>query len=106
MLCTRLCLILTPATAALAAAAGAGEVNYNRDVRPVLAENCFGCHGPDAHGRKASLRLDLAEEAARPAKSGAVAVVPGKPDASELVKRIFASDPDDRMPPEETHKHL
>ena len=101
MLRTRLCLLLTPFTAALAA-----DVNYNRDVRPVLAENCFRCHGPDAGSRKANLRLDSAGEAVKPAKSGAVAVVPGKPEASELVKRIFSTDEDEIMPPAESHRTL
>ncbi len=87
-------------------AATAAEVNFNRDIRPILTENCFLCHGPDPGSRKAGLRLDLAENAIQPAKSGALAIVPGKPDESELVKRLFSTDPDEAMPPAETHKTL
>ena len=94
-------LLLTPLSATLAA-----EVNFNRDVRPILTENCYSCHGPDASSRKAKLRLDAAEHATQPAKSGAAAIVPGKPDASELVKRIFSTDHDELMPPGETHRVL
>jgi hypothetical protein len=100
MLRSPLLLILTPFTAA------AADVSFNRDVRPILTENCYNCHGPDASSRKANLRLDGADYSTRPAKSGAVAVVPGKPDESELVKRIFTTDHDDQMPPAETHRVL
>lgn len=84
----------------------AAEVNFNRDIRPILTENCFPCHGPDPSARKAKLRLDLAEQAVKPAKSGALAIVPGKPEQSELVKRIFSTDPEELMPRRETHKVL
>ncbi len=93
-------LILLPLTAA------AADVSFNRDVRPILTENCYSCHGPDASSRKASLRLDGAEHATQPAKSGAVAIVPGNPAESELIKRIFTTDHDDLMPPAETHRVL
>jgi hypothetical protein len=79
---------------ALPAWADEKPINFVRDVRPILAKNCFGCHGPDEKARKAKLRLDL--------EGGAKAViVPGEPDASDLVKRITA-DGDDRMPPPKT----
>jgi hypothetical protein len=81
-------------------------VDFNRDIRPLLSDNCFTCHGPDAAKQKASLRLDIRANALAPAKSGAAAIVPGKPDESELVKRIYAGNEDDRMPPAETHKKL
>src|SRR4029079_14415905 len=81
-------------------------LSFNRDIRPILTENCFQCHGPDPAARKANLRLDLAEHATAKAKSGAIAIVPGKADSSELIKRIFAADPDDAMPPADTHKTL
>jgi hypothetical protein len=81
-------------------------VDFNRDIRPLLSDNCFTCHGPDIAKRRADLRLDERAGALSPAKSGKPAIVPGKPAESELVRRIFASDPDDLMPPEETHKTL
>ena len=86
--------------AAGAATADRG-VRYNRDVRPILRENCFACHGPDSAARKADLRLDLREDAI-----AAAAIVPGKPDESELVRRILSADPDEQMPPPELKKHL
>ena len=65
----------------------ADKLEYNRDIRPILAENCFACHGPDSAARKADLRLDRRDEAVK-----AEAIVPGKPDESELVERIFSDD--------------
>ena len=83
-------------------AAAADPVSYNRDVRPILAETCFPCHGPDAAARKAKLRLDD-----RTAAVEKGAFVPGKPDESELVDRLFKADDDDqRMPPPNSHKSL
>ena len=85
---------------------GFAAPRYNRDVRPILSDNCFHCHGPDASHRKAGLRLDLRTEALKPAKSGKAAIVPGDTAASELVARLDATDPDDLMPPPEAHKTL
>lgn len=82
------------------------EARFNRDVRPILAENCLSCHGPDARQRKGKLRLDLREEAMKPAKSGAVAIKPGQPEGSELLARIRSDDPDEVMPPPNSRKHL
>ena len=80
--------------------------DFGRDVRPILAENCFACHGPDSAKRQAGLRLDLREDAiARLEESGNVAIVPGKPGASELVKRI-RSQHNDVMPPKGSFKRL
>lgn len=79
----------------------ADKLSYNRDIRPVLADNCFHCHGPDAKARKGKFRLDVREDAV--AKS---AIVPGQPKESELIARIFAVKPDDMMPPPEEHKTL
>lgn len=85
-------------------ALAAAQVDFNRDVRPILSDACFACHGPDEAKAKAKLRLDSREHALKPAKSGAIAIVPGKPDESELIKRIFATDEDDVMPPAKAHK--
>ena len=79
----------------------ADPVEFNRDIRPILSDNCFACHGHDASHRKAKLRLDVRADAL--AKE---AFVPGKPDASELVKRLFLTDPEEVMPPPESHKTL
>ncbi len=81
-------------------------VDFNRDVRPVLAQHCFKCHGMDEHGRKGKLRLDLRESAIGRGKSGELAVVPGKPEASEVIKRVFSADEDEVMPPPHTKSVL
>ncbi|HEY0076374.1 MAG TPA: c-type cytochrome domain-containing protein [Abditibacteriaceae bacterium] len=86
---------------AIQAAPTIPKVQYNRDVRPILSENCFACHGFDKNQRKAGLRLDVREDAL-----AAKAFVPGKPDASELVKRIFTDKADELMPPADSHKSL
>jgi hypothetical protein len=86
--------------------ASANAVDFNRDVRPVLAQQCFTCHGMDDHGRKGKLRLDLSDSAYGKGKSGEIAIVPGKPDASEVVKRILSTDEDEVMPPPHTKKVL
>lgn len=75
-----------------------GEVDFAREVRPILSENCFHCHGPDEKARKGDLRLDR-KEGALADLGGYAAVVPGKPKESELLARITSSDPDERMPP-------
>ncbi len=81
-------------------------VDFNREVRPLLSDHCFACHGPDAATREAGLRLDDRAAALTPADSGKPAIVPGKPDESEMIRRIFTGDKDDQMPPEESHKKL
>jgi hypothetical protein len=84
-----------------------GSVDFNRDVRPILSDRCFGCHGPDAeHGRRAGLRLDTEEGSRATLPSGARAIVPGDLDASEAVERILSDDPDDVMPPPELKRPL
>ena len=80
-------------------------VSYNRDIRPILSESCFKCHGPDSGRRKGNLRLDRPESALAPAKSGAIAFVPGNLDKSEVIRRITAIN-DDIMPPASEHKAL
>ena len=77
------------------------RVDFSDQVRPILARHCFKCHGPDEKARKARLRLDLGDEAMKPAGSGERPIVPGRPDESELVRRIFAEDAEERMPPAE-----
>ena len=76
------------------------KIDFNRDVRPILSNKCFRCHGPDENERKAGLRLDLHESATKPSESGAVAIVPSDPSSSELLKRIESKDLSVRMPPE------
>ena len=82
----------------------AGEVKFNRDVRTMLSDRCFQCHGPDEKKREGGLRLDTLAGATKAAKSGAVAIVPGKPDESEMLKRILTHDEDDVMPPTKAKK--
>src|SRR5437870_2633434 len=97
-------LLATAATAKIAAADD--KLEYSRDIRPILADNCFRCHGPDAKQRQAGLRLDLREEALKRLESDAVAIVPGKPQASALVSRIMSADESERMPPTDSKKKL
>ena len=86
-------------------AQGAG-VDFAREVRPILAEHCFKCHGPDATDRKSELRLDQRDSALEGGKSNLPAIVPGRPDDSELLLRIMATDPDEVMPPPDANKPL
>ncbi len=93
------------ATASAHAATVADSVDFTRDVRPILADKCFHCHGPDPESRQADLRLDMWESTDD--LLGAVEeVVPGEPDESELVARITAKDSDVRMPPIDSGKTL
>ena len=80
------------------------KVDFNRQVRPILAEKCFACHGPDAEARKAELRLDLRDTALTPAESGKAAIVPGKPDESPLIRKISNRQSARVMPPRKTGK--
>lgn len=82
------------------------RIDYNRDVRTILSDNCFACHGPDKNTRKADLRLDTREGAFAALEEGAHVVVPGKPDDSELYRRIATDDEDDLMPPPKSNKEL
>ena len=85
--------------------AEADEIQFNRDIRPILSDHCFACHGPDANHRKAGLRLDTREGVVADL-DGYSAVVPGEPARSELLARITTGDEDDLMPPPETGKPL
>ena len=80
-----------------------GGVDFARDIQPLLSDNCFACHGPDAKQRKADLRLDT-RDGALADLDGVSAVVPGKPSESELVARITTDDEDDLMPPPDSGK--
>jgi hypothetical protein len=82
--------------------AGGGEVGFNRDVRPILSENCFPCHGQDAQKRGGELRLDQRDEALA-AREGGAAIVAGNAGQSGLLKRVRSGDPEVRMPPPESH---
>ena len=95
-----------PVWAAAAGRGTASAVDFDRVIRPIISENCYQCHGPDEGNRKARLRFDLRPEALQPAKSGAVAIVPGAPAKSELMTRITAADENDHMPPASTGKTL
>ncbi|MDG1138110.1 MAG: PSD1 and planctomycete cytochrome C domain-containing protein [Opitutales bacterium] len=78
-------------------------LDFNRDVRPILSDKCFSCHGPDEHGRKADLRLDIEKEAKN---DDLMAIVSGSPDDSEMIYRIHSEDEDELMPPPEIGKPL
>lgn len=82
------------------------RIEFNRDIRPILSDNCFSCHGPDEKTRHAGLRLDLFDSAKSKLDSGHVAIVPGQAGESELVRRILSTDADTQMPPPDSTKHL
>ena len=82
------------------------KIDFQRQVRPILSNHCFTCHGPDAEKREAGLRLDDRASAIGKTESGATAIVPSDPTASELVKRIFSDTPDHKMPPDSTNRPL
>ena len=90
---------------ALPGAAQADKVAFNRDIRPILSDNCFACHGFDAKKRKADLRLDTAEGACA-VIDGVQAIKPGDLKGSEVWNRINTTDEDDLMPPPDSHKKL
>lgn len=81
-------------------------IDFNREIRPILSDACFPCHGPDASARKAGLRLDLRAVAVQPAESGEVAIRPNQATQSELVRRIFSEDRDEVMPPRKSHRSI
>jgi hypothetical protein len=89
------------AAAPVSRGATQSTIDFNRDIRPILSDNCFYCHGPDKKHREAKLRLDVREDAL--AKE---AFAPGKPEESELIYRITTDDADEQMPPPESHKKL
>jgi len=100
--------LLTAIAAALPAATMIGAdapLTFNRDIRPILSDNCLACHGPDEKKRDSGLRLDLREEALKE-RDGVRAIVPGKPEESDVFVRISSKDRDEVMPPPKTHKKL
>ncbi len=76
-------------------------IEFNRDIRPILSDACFACHGPDKHARQADLRLDDRDNAIATG-----AITPGKPDSSSILDRIVSDDPDVVMPPPKTGKSI
>src|SRR5438128_3939334 len=104
--CSRLAAFAVSLLVCSAILPAAEKVDYQRDIRPLLADKCFACHGRDAEHREGGLRLDEREAALKGGESGEKAITPGQPDKSELVRRIFSSDPDERMPPAKSKKEL
>ncbi|MGA0039699.1 MAG: PSD1 and planctomycete cytochrome C domain-containing protein, partial [Pirellulales bacterium] len=104
--CTSFCLVAMIVAALVGATQSVADeaISFNRDVRPILAENCYACHGPAE--QEAGLRLDSREAATEALASGVKAIVAGDVDASELVARIHSVDPDVVMPPPHTNKVL
>ena len=83
----------------------APALDFNRDIQPILSDNCYPCHGPDEKERKAKLRLDTKEGAFR-VKDGVAVIVPGQSARSELYRRITTTDADDHMPPAKSNRKL
>ena len=92
--------------ASMGASLAAAEIDFNRDIRPILSDNCFRCHGPDAGERQTDLRLDVRESAFAELSSGGHAIVAGEPASSEMIHRIESDDADIMMPPPESGKTL
>src|ERR1700733_6241144 len=84
----------------------ADPVSFNRDIRPILSDNCFQCHGPDEAKRKGGLRLDLRDVSTKKLASGHKSIEPSKPEESELVRRIAIAAGEEVMPPKSTGKKL
>ena len=81
------------------------KIDFDRDIRPILSDNCFHCHGPDAKNRKAKLQLHTFEQASAKRKNGA-AIVPGNARVSDIIKRMITDDEDDIMPPPDSNRHV
>src|SRR5207249_9888242 len=82
------------------------QVSFNRDIRPIMSDTCFRCHGPDKSARLMDLRLDIRDQALKPLVDNKIPIVPGKPEQSEIIRRICATDQSEIMPPEYAHKAL
>ena len=102
LLCATASLLVVASTRAAAPA----KIQFNDQIQPLLAENCYACHGADPGSRKAGLSLDRAEHAFKPLEKTGPAIVRGKPDESPLIKRIESKDEKEVMPPPESHKSL
>lgn len=102
----RTTLILLMGTFRMVSASEPALLHFNRDIRPILSDNCYACHGPDKIKNKGELRLDVRELALKAGKSGEVAIVSGNAKTSEVVRRIFSKDEDEVMPKPESHKSL
>jgi hypothetical protein len=98
--------ILFFAALSSAAVAAADKVDFNFQIRPLLSDRCFRCHGPDAKARKAKMRLDTLDGSRKELEDGWQVIKPGNPAKSELVRRIFATKQDDLMPPPESNLKL
>ncbi len=97
-------ILILPATALAAEPPLPAKISFNRDIRPIMSDTCFHCHGFDPKTREAGLRLDIREDAIKPTEDGVIGIVPGDPAKSEIIARIF--DEDDPMPPDKAHKPL
>ena len=115
MMAARLCSVLVLAIAALAGFISAAErasppaaarVDFNREIRPLLSDRCFRCHGPDGAKRKAKLRLDVRDGVFRKIGDGWAIVKPRDPGKSELVRRISSEDVEEMMPPPDSNLSL
>jgi hypothetical protein len=102
----RLTPVILIALTVVAATITAAPISFNRDIRPILSNNCYQCHGPDSAARKAKLRLDREADSRAELKGGARAIVPGELAESELIYRITTDDADEKMPPADSHRHL
>ncbi|HEX8311249.1 MAG TPA: DUF1549 domain-containing protein, partial [Chthoniobacteraceae bacterium] len=101
LLCTSVAL-----SSVASASAEEEKLDFNRDIRPILSENCFYCHGQDPNHRKGGLRLDVREEALKPAETEEIPIVPGDAEASSLIQRILSHDRDEQMPPPKANRVL
>jgi hypothetical protein len=102
----RLIILLTWLLSGASAAHSAEKVDFQRQIRPLLADRCFACHGRDAEHREGGLRLDEREAALAGGDSGQKTIVPGQPAKSELVRRVFSNEADEQMPPPTSKKEL
>jgi hypothetical protein len=99
-------MIKTLSIALLAPAAAFAGIEFNKDIRPILADACFHCHGPDPGTRKAGLRLDTEAGFFTAKKGEEPTIIKGQPDKSSLYQRLLSTDEDEVMPPPESHKEL
>jgi hypothetical protein len=105
-LCFAFSIVLATCLLSVARADDKQPVDFDRDIRPILSNHCFACHGPDAEKRESGFRLDMRASAIGEAESGAHPIVPGDVAQSELVTRVFSDDDDVKMPPPELNKPL